>query len=109
VRAAAGIGLAVPDRHRAVLSSAERSQEPERDAGTVTVTVVGDRCFGEGIEALAAPARRLAEVAGAELLAVRFDGRAPGAAFLGADPWPDVASPDVARAVAALLTGGAPS
>jgi hypothetical protein len=107
-KAAAGIGLpVVPVWRRAVLSPAETSLEAKPDC--VDVTVVGDRCFGAGVEELAGPARRLAASAGLDLLTVRFNGRSPGAAFVGANPWPDIASPNVARAVAALFVGGTSS
>ena len=72
----------------------------------ITVTVVGDRCFGPVDAALAAQARRLAGAAGAEMLAVRFSGGEAGADFLGADPWPDVAAPAIADAVLDYLRAG---
>ena len=78
------------------------------DPVPVTVTVVGDRCFGPVDDALADGARRLAAAAGAGLLAVRFDGdrdRETGASFLGADPWPDPTPPAIADALLAYLRG----
>jgi hypothetical protein len=67
------------------------------------VNVVGERWFGPAHERLGAGARRLAAVAGVELLAVHYAGPSAAARFVGADLWPDVARPEVADAVAALL------
>ena len=71
----------------------------------VTVTVVGRRCLGPAADRLAGAARRLAAAAGADLLAVHFDGAEPESRLVAADLWPDVSSPIVAEAVMAHLTG----
>jgi hypothetical protein len=70
------------------------------------VTVVGQQCFGTVDHALADGARRLAAAAGADLLAVHFDGPAAGARLVAADLWPDVSPPDLNDAVAAYLRAG---
>lgn len=79
---------------------------PPSMRGQVTITVVGDRWFGDGDAALARGARRLATVAGVDLAAVHFSGSRAGARLIGADVWPDVSSPDVGDAVLAYLSGG---
>jgi hypothetical protein len=63
------------------------------------VTIVGDRWFGAVEPGLARQARRLADVAGVDLLAVYFSGPEQGAALLGADLWPDLTDDAVADAV----------
>ena len=78
---------------------------PRIDSPLVTVTVVGRRCLGPAVDRLAASARRLAAAAGADLLAVHFDGAEPDSRFVAADLWLDVSSPVVAEAVLAHLTG----
>jgi len=65
----------------------------------VTVSVLGERVFGDVPPELADQARRLAAAARVELLAVSFDSAAPNAAFLGAHLWPDLALPALAAAL----------
>lgn len=65
----------------------------------VTVTVVGQRAIGRVAVALRRQAHALATAAGADLLVVRFSGRADGAAFVGAHVWPNLAATTVATAV----------
>ena len=79
---------------------------PPVDLQPVTVTVVGPRYLGQVPPLLAVQARKLADAAGVELLSVTFSGRHPGAAFLHADPWPDLSSRPVANAVLGYLLGG---
>ncbi len=77
------------------------------ESGAITVTVVGQRCFGAPNETLAVQSRLLAEAAGTELLMVRFGANETGVRFLGADPFPDLSAPEVADAVLeCLLAGG---
>jgi hypothetical protein len=68
-----------------------------------TATVVGDRCLGAADSASAAWALRLARAAGVDLLAARFGEAEAGFELLGADPWPDVSSPEVADAILEYL------
>jgi len=72
-----------------------------------TATVVGPRCLGQVSPSLAVRARQLADAASVDLLSVTFSGRQSGAAFLHADPWPDLAPPPVANAVLDYILGGA--
>lgn len=69
-------------------------------------TVVGAHCFGAVPDALKGRARRLADLANVRLLAVYFSGTGDDAAFVGADPWPDISSPELGAAVIALLRQG---
>jgi hypothetical protein len=83
--------------------SREASEEDARvgrlnDDASVTLTVACGRCFGTTDEALEAQALRLAELAGVELLEVRF-GVGRESAFVGAYLAPDVSHPDVADAL----------
>jgi hypothetical protein len=80
--------------------------EPAWPPSAVTVSVLGERWFGDVDPALGAQACRLAAVAGIELIAVTFDGRAADATFLGAHLWPDISEPALA---AALLARFAPA
>ena len=103
VHIAARSGLAVqPVRRRATLEQGVCSPAAGGPDSTV-VTVVGERCLGSADPGLAAQARRLAGAAGVELLAVSFDGPQPGASFIGASLWADVAAPEVADAIGAYL------
>jgi hypothetical protein len=106
VYTAARVGIPVrPARRHAALSAGVAPEAPY-PRPVVTVTVVGDRCIGRVTDDLASQARRLADVAGVDLLAVRFSGPEPGALFVGADPWPDVGTDAVADAVLEYLRGG---
>jgi hypothetical protein len=100
VRTAARLGIpARPVRWR-VGASAEA---PE---AVFTATVVGDRCLGAADRASAAWALRLARVAGVDLLAASFGEAEAGFELLGADPWADVSSPEVADAILEYLGEG---
>ena len=95
---AARMGMAVHPIQRTLAQ--EMGAVPEAPAETpVTVTVVGEQCIGSGDQSLATQARQLADMAGADLLAVQFSGPGRGALFLGAHVWPDISSEDVANAV----------
>ncbi|MGH8432196.1 MAG: hypothetical protein ACREUF_17520 [Solimonas sp.] len=99
-RAAHSLGLATRPIHRKVVLGDTATEEP---TGTV-VTMVGGGCVGEAVDdALAAAARRLAQMAGAELLAVEFDGPHAGAAIRRASPLVDLSDPQVAAAVLGLF------
>lgn len=74
-----------------------------RGENSVTVTVVGGRRFGSEDPALQEMAGRLASASGADLLAVHFESRDGNVQFTGADPWPDVSSPELADATAEYL------
>ena len=102
IHEAARLHIPVRAVHRSVtLAGAGTTDVMPR--GPVTVTIVGDRWFGDADEALARAARRLVSAAGVDLAAVHFSGPGRGARLVGADVWPDVASPDVGEAIFAYL------
>lgn len=104
IHEAARLHIPVRDVHRSV-TLARVGTTAVVPRGPVTVTIVGDRCFGEADDALARAARRLATAAGVDLAAVHFSGPRRGARLVGADVWPDVASPDIGEAILAYLEG----
>lgn len=104
VHCAAGLGIPVcPVRREARPSEVWSLQEAQHSSKTVTV--VGDRCFGEADKTLAHRARRLASAAGVDLLAVHF--RAVDGEFrlLDADLWPDIGSTEVADGILDYFRG----
>lgn len=104
IHEAARLHIPVRDVHRSVtLARAGTTAVVPR--GPATVTIVGDRYFGEVDDALARAARRLATAAGVDLAAVHFSGPRRGARLVGADVWPNVASPDIGEAILAYLEG----
>lgn len=98
-RAARSLGLAAPPMRRKAAPGAAREEEP---AGAI-VTIVGDSCIGAADAALAEGALALARAAGAELLAVAFDGPEAGAAVLRASPFVDLSDARIAAAAFALF------
>jgi hypothetical protein len=104
IHEAAQLEIPVRPVRRGVAPGRAPSPEPPA-AGPVTITIVGDRWFGEGHETLADQARRLADAAGVDLLAVHFSGPRRGARLLGADVWPDVTAPGIGEAIVAYLVG----
>jgi hypothetical protein len=104
VRLATQLGLPVRPMRRDVPSEAAHTKAAERTV--VTLTVVGNRCFGVAEEQLKKDARRLAQAAAVDFLAVRFDGPHAGSLFLGADPSPELSRPELREAVLALLLAG---
>jgi len=101
VRLAAQVGLPVRPIRREVPSVVVRNKTPKRTV--VTLTVVGNRCFGVAEGNLKTNALRLARAAEVNLLAGHFDGPGRRSLFLGADPNPDL-SADARDAVLELLT-----
>ena len=101
IHTAARLGIPVRPMRRSIAFPADAA-EAVPDPPDVTVTVVGERCLGPVNGVLAAQARSLARAAGVDLLSVRFG---KGQELLGADPWPDVSSPEVADAILEYLTG----
>jgi hypothetical protein len=103
IHLAARLGIRVqPVRWRAELSADVPKDDPA--SADVTVTVVGGDCLGSVDRTLAKQARLLAEVARVDLLSFRFGGDA--LELRGADPWPDVSSPEVADAILERLEVG---
>lgn len=70
-----------------------------------TVTIIGELCLGQADASIRTGARRLARAANFEMLTVRMSGPEPGATFLGADPWPELTSPETADALLAYIAG----
>jgi hypothetical protein len=104
VHEAARLRIPVRPVHRSVtLAGAGVTDVVPR--GPVTITIVGDRWFGEAEEALARAARRLATAAGVDLAAVHFSGPRGGARLVGADVWPDLTAPGIGEAIFAYLAG----
>jgi hypothetical protein len=98
VHAAAQIGIPIhPICRRSGLNTALSVEAAA--VSPVTITVVGDRWFGEADGLLAKHARRLAVTAGLDLLTVHFDGPEASARLLGADLRPDASSPEIADAI----------
>lgn len=98
VYTAARLGIPVEPVTWRLDYEAGRPEEDITPPGT-TVTVVGSRCLGASDGTLAARARRLAGVAGVDLLAVHFRETEDGFRLHSADPWADISSPEVADAM----------
>ena len=79
--AAAQLGIPVKPARRHV--AREVSTETPTEAATATVTVVGDRCFGNVEPVLLDQSRQLARAAGVSLLEVGFGGREAGSLLTG--------------------------
>jgi hypothetical protein len=67
------------------------------------VTVVGERCLGQVDEALLVQARRLAAVAGTDLLGVQFSASQADARFVAATTCPDLIECSADDAILARL------
>jgi hypothetical protein len=78
--------------------------DAQRARATAALTVVGDRWVGTLSPVLGNQAVRLAALAGMQLCTVRFDGAGPGAAFVDAELFTDLADPRVADALHAHMT-----
>jgi len=96
--AASQLGIPVRPMHRRIAPT-NRVELEAPASKSVTVTVIGDCCFGSVDEALTIQARLLANAANVDLLAVQFSGSEAGSLFLSANVWPDVAEDDVADAI----------
>jgi hypothetical protein len=83
----------------------EESTEAQTTAAATVATVVGECYFGADDPGLAAQARRLARAAEVDLLSVQFAGSGRDAELVGVSLWADVASPEIAAAIAAYLRG----
>lgn len=101
--AAAQAGMRVQLVRRRAHLVLPAAEEPNQLA-PVTVTVAGDRCFGETDKALLSQARCLAGVAGVDLLAVQFSGAEPDSSFVGANTSPAIATDDIADATLSFLS-----
>jgi hypothetical protein len=93
---ASQVGLRVQPVHRRVaFSEACTPAVPEG----ITATIIGEHGHGQVHSTVMTGARRLARAANVETLTVRVTGSGPDATFLGAEPWPDLASQETADAV----------
>lgn len=100
--AALSVGLRVAGRRRRIaLGSVEMIQSAWPRA--VDARVVGERCFGAVHPAVARGLCALARLTGTPLLAATVSGPQPDARVRDLSAWPDLADPEVADAVAALL------
>jgi hypothetical protein len=98
VHAAAQAGIPVQPLHRHAAPPGSAAQE-ETIPDSTTVTVVGKCIFGKADPDLQRQARYLADLAGVELLAVRFSGPERGARFVSADSFPNLSDDALADAV----------
>ena len=91
-------GWRVPAVHR------RKPKLPKKKVGHVAeVTVVGDRCFGDASRATLAYAKKLALIAGTDLLSVRLFASSLGSHFRSANPIPALTDPKVAQIVCDYL------
>lgn len=98
VAGAARAGLKVEPARRLV--SSRGAEYPEASRRThVSVTVVGEQCFGEVDDSLVEQALWLARSTAVETLTVGFSHGGSGAAFVAASPWPLLEDDAVARAL----------
>lgn len=96
VRVAADAGIPIQSiRRRAEIGM---PQDPDPTAH-VSVTVVGDRVFGEADPVLHGWARTVARAARVDLLELRFSGSGSDARFNGANSFPDLSNGPLADAV----------
>jgi hypothetical protein len=75
---------------------------PPPPAAARTIVVAGDACIGDASTDLCERARGLARRAGVTLVGVCFD---EDDRLIFVEPWPDIAQPDVAARLLALLRG----
>jgi hypothetical protein len=104
IHVAAQAGIPVQPVRRHTVSPASVTEElavPE----SATVTVVGECIFGAIEPGLRRQARSLADLAGVELLTVRFSSPEPGACFVAADIFPDLSDNELADATLEYLRG----
>jgi hypothetical protein len=109
VHAAARAGIPVQPIHRnSDAKSRAKSRRPAMSrpsaksplpATSHAVTVIGEQIFGEADLKLLQQARRLAQLAEVAMLTVHFSGAERGAAFLGADTFPDLSQDRLKAAV----------
>lgn len=70
----------------------------------ITLTVIGNQCFGEASSCLKKNALNIAAFAGVDLLGVHFSSRESQASFISADLLPDLSQAEVSQAVLQLFT-----
>jgi hypothetical protein len=102
--AASKAGMVVsPIRRFASLASAS-GQDVEVYNKPVLATIVGGQCIDDVHPALAEQARRLADIAGVNLLGVQFSGAEADAGFVGVNLFPDIDDRRVADAALNYFT-----
>jgi hypothetical protein len=105
--AASKAGMRVnPIRRRGSVASASIGDEEVHGLKQVSVTVVGDQCLGDADKALLGQARRLANIAKMDFLAVQFSSAEANAAFVGVNIFPDIDNNSVADAALSYFGGG---
>ncbi|HXZ43069.1 MAG TPA: hypothetical protein VEG68_20190 [Terriglobales bacterium] len=104
-RAAAAAGIPVEPVCRRSMFPSPGPQHVTSQTLT-NVTVIGPRVFGDTDPVLHDQARRLADVAGVELLVVRFSNPERGARFVSADVYPDLSNDAIASAMLDCLQQG---
>jgi hypothetical protein len=105
VRAAAELGIPVRPLRRHLAFSSEPAP-PLATEEYATVTVIGERCFGQADPVLKDRARQLAAKAGVSLLDVYFNGPGADAELLSASLLPGLDAEEKADAVLELLRSG---
>jgi hypothetical protein len=105
VYAAAQLGIPVRPVRRTVTLRGGAGSEFSQSTWT-TMTVVGERCVGDGDEVLASRARRLAAAARVDLLTVHFEEGLGDTRFVCADPVADLSTDRAADAVLEYLQRG---
>ena len=99
VHTAARLGMLVTPARRRVVCALAPPTPAHLPSAVSTVTIVGQRSVGDVDQVLATQARALADAAGVDLLAVQFSAPGPGAVFVRAHLWPDIAAAGVAEAI----------
>jgi hypothetical protein len=98
VAEAARVGLAVETAHRSVTGQGSQYL-PATCVRRASVTVVGERCFGECDEQTVQQALCLARATRVQTLTVHFSDTGSGLRFFTANPWPCLEDDDVATAL----------
>jgi hypothetical protein len=105
IHVAARAGIPVQPVHRHAAPTGSSPQEKILST-TCTVTVIGNRTFGEVEPLLHQQALCLAKSAGVELLSINLSGPERGARFVNADIFPDLSEERLAAAVLEHLQVG---
>jgi len=104
---AAQLGIPIQPTHRFVKFSrgmqGDASLAGETDSCRATITIIGDRCFGEAEESLKRYARALAKAARVDLLSVEFTAPKGELKFLQAHVVPPLASDELRDTALAWL------
>jgi hypothetical protein len=103
IHLAGRLGIPVRSIRHSTSQAAEAGAEPG-----VSVTIVGQQCFGAVHPLLADYSRRLAVAAGAELLEVHFSGAGRNGSLQDVFLCPDVSRPEVADAILDRFDSRAP-